>query len=226
MTDGRIDVHTHTTLSDGDLLPSELLRRAACMGHAAVGLADHVDASNLEAVVAALLRLVADEGEDYGLRILVGVELTHVAPASIPRLARRARAAGAQYIVVHGETLVEPVAPGTNHAAVTCPDVDVLAHPGLLTLEDAHLAAAQGTFLEISSRRGHCLANGHVAAMARAAGAALLVDTDAHAPSDLLNLDAAWRVALGAGLSPEEAAAALRTNPSALVERALERRRT
>lgn len=226
MTDGRIDVHTHTTLSDGDLLPSELLRRAACLGHTAVGMADHVDASNLEAVVSALLRLADDEGDDYGLRILVGVELTHVAPASIARLAQQAKAAGAQYVVVHGETLVEPVAPGTNRAAVTCPDVDVLAHPGLLTLEEARAAVAQGIFLEISARRGHCLANGHVAAMARAAGAALLVDTDAHAPSDLLTLDAARRVALGAGLSPEEADAALHTNPSALVQRALERRRT
>ncbi len=223
--DGRIDVHTHTTLSDGDLLPSELLRRAACLGHVAVGLADHVDASNLEAVIAALLRLADDEGGDYGLVPLAGVELTHVAPRSIARLARRAKQAGAQYVVVHGETLVEPVAPGTNRAAVECPDVDVLAHPGLLTLEEARLAAAHGIFLEITARRGHCLANGHVALVARQAGAALLVDTDAHQPSDLMDLEMAQRIAQGAGLSPAEVEAALHTHPNALVQRAIERRR-
>ena len=35
-------------------------------------------------------------------------------------------------VVVHGETLVEPVEPGTNRAAVSCPEVDILAHPGCL----------------------------------------------------------------------------------------------
>jgi putative hydrolase len=219
--DGRIDVHTHTLLSDGELLPSELLRRAACLGHTALGMADHVDATNLEDVIAALRRLVAEEGGDYGLLPLVGVELTHVAPRSIARLARRAKEAGAQYVIVHGETLVEPVAPGTNRAAVECGDVDVLAHPGLITLEEARLAAAHGVFLEISARQGHCLANGHVALIARQAGAALLLNTDAHQPSDLKTLEAAQRIALGAGLTPEEAEAALHAHPGALLKRAL-----
>jgi putative hydrolase len=222
--DGRIDVHTHTILSDGALLPSELLCRASYLGHVALGVADHADASNLETIVAALLRLVAEEGDDYGLTPLVGVELTHVAPRSIAKLARRAREAGAQYVVVHGETLVEPVPPGTNRAAVECPDVDVLAHPGLLTLEEARLAAAQGIYLELSGRRGHCLANGHVAIVAREAGAALLVNSDAHQPSDLLSLESARRVALGAGLSPDEVEAALHTHPKALLQRAQARR--
>jgi len=218
---GRIDVHTHTLLSDGELLPSELLRHAACLGHVAIGIADHVDASNLEAVIAALRRLVAEEAEDYGLVPLVGVELTHVAPRSIARLARKAKAAGAQYVVVHGETLVEPVAPGTNRAAVECSDVDVLAHPGLITLEEARLAAAHGIFLEISARQGHCLANGHVAIVARQAGAALLVNTDAHQASDLKSLEAAQRIAFGAGLTPAEVEAALHTHPDALLQRVL-----
>lgn len=221
--DGRIDIHTHTILSDGDLLPSELLRHASCLGHVAIGIADHVDAANMEAVIAALRRLAADESEDYGLLPLVGVELTHLAPRSIARLAQRAKAAGAQYVIVHGETLVEPVAPGTNRSAVECPDVDVLAHPGLITLEEARLAAAHGIYLEISARRGHCLTNGHVALVAREAGAALLVNTDAHQPSDLLTFEAAQRVAIGAGLAPAEVEAALRTHPVALVQRAQSR---
>ena len=222
--DGRIDVHIHTLFSDGELLPSEVLRRAACLGCAGLGFADHADASNLETVVSGLRRLVAEQGADYPFPILVGVELTHVAPRSIPQLACRARAAGAEIVVVHGETLVEPVAPGTNRAAVECPEVDVLAHPGLLTLEEAQLAAAHGIYLEISARGGHGLANGHVAAVALAAGAGLVVNADAHAPSDLIDLEQARRVALGAGLDPAQAEAAIRTHPIALLQRALTRR--
>ncbi len=220
---GRVDVHIHSLLSDGDLLPSEVLRRAACMGHAAVGLADHADATNMAGIIAALQELVVQQGEDYPLAVLIGVELTHVAPRSIARLARRAKELGAQIVVVHGETLVEPVAPGTNRAAVECPDVDVLAHPGLLTPEEARLAAAHGVYLEISARRGHCLTNGHVAARAIEAGAGLLVNTDAHGPSDLIDLEMARCVALGAGLSPSQAEAAVRAHPEALLQRTWKR---
>ena len=221
--DGRIDLHIHTLLSDGDLLPTEVLRRASCLGFAGLGFADHADATNLEGIVEALRRLIADQGGDYPFPVAVGVELTHVAPQSIPRLARRARAAGAQFVVVHGETLVEPVTPGTNRAALECPEVDLLAHPGLITLEEARLAAAGGIYLELSSRRGHCLGNGRVAALASLAGAALVVNSDAHAPSDLIDLEMARRVAQGAGLDADQAEAAVATHPRALLQRALGR---
>lgn len=213
----RIDLHTHTTLSDGVLLPSELLRRAAVLGYDAVAITDHVDSSNLEDVLRALLRLAVEQGGDYPLVFLPGVELTHVAPPSIPRLARRARELGAAIVVVHGETTAEPVAPGTNRAAVTCPDVDILAHPGLLSLEEARLAAENGVYLEITSRQGHCLGNGHVATLARATGARLVVNTDTHRPGDMMSQDQIRTVAEGAGLSPAEITAALVTNPSELI---------
>ncbi len=222
---GRIDLHIHSLLSDGELLPSDMLRWAVCRGFAGFCFADHVDASNLESVILAQRRLVAEQGADYPFPVLVGVELTHIVPCSIARLARQAREAGADIVVVHGETLSEPVAPGTNRVAVECGDVDILAHPGLLTPEEARLAAANGVYLEISSRGGHCLANGHVAALAREAGAALVVNTDAHAPSDLVDLGTARQIALGAGLSAAEAEAAVCTNPAALVQAALKRRR-
>lgn len=222
--DGRIDVHIHTLLSDGALLPSEVVRRAASLGYTGLGFADHADATNIQEIIAALRRLIDAEGDTLPFPVVVGVELTHVAPRSIARLARQAKAGGAELVVVHGETLVEPVAAGTNRAAVECPDVDVLAHPGLITLDEARLAAAQGICLEISARRGHCLANGHVAAVAREAGARLLVNADVHDPSDLIDLEMARRVALAAGLSPSEAQAAVGAHPADLLARALERR--
>jgi putative hydrolase len=217
----RIDLHTHTTWSDGVLLPSELLRRAAVMGHRALAITDHADASNLDELIASLLRLRQEQAGDWELEFLVGLELTHVAPASIAKLARRAKRLGADLVVVHGETIVEPVAPGTNRAAIACPDVDLLAHPGFLTLEEARLAAERGCLIELTSRRGHSLTNGHVARVCSETGAPLVVDTDAHAPADLIDFAFARQVAAAAGLEASQVEAATVTNPQALLERAL-----
>jgi len=219
----RIDLHTHSFFSDGALLPSEQLRRAAAKGYGAIAITDHADSSNLEDILERLLRFARQQQGDFPLIFIPGVELTHVAPQSIAPLARRARELGAGLVVVHGETIVEPVLPGTNAAAVACPDVDILAHPGLLTPEEARLAAANGVYLEITSRGGHCLTNGLVARLAREAGAKLVVNTDTHAPRDMIDQSMARRVAQGAGLSEEEVYAATVTNPQALVMRALER---
>ena len=131
----RIDFHVHSFFSDGALLPSEILRRAAAMGHRALAITDHTDASNLGELVPRLVRFARLQEKDFPLEFLVGVELTHVAPSSIAPLARRARELGADIVLVHGETPVEPVLAGTNRAALECPEVDLLAHPGFLTLE-------------------------------------------------------------------------------------------
>jgi len=152
---------------------------------------------------------------------LPGVELTHVAPQSIAPLARAAKQAGAALVVVHGETIVEPVASGTNAAAVACPAVDILAHPGMITPEEAQQAAENGVYLEITSRRGHSLTNGHVARVALLAGARLVVNTDMHDPGDMIDQEQARLVALGAGLNAVQAENATVAYPQALVQRGL-----
>ena len=213
------DFHTHTFLSDGDLLPMELIRRAIVNGYEAMGITDHASASNMARTVEELRRDCDLARERWGFTALPGVELTHCPPAAIAELAASAKRMGALIVVVHGETVVEPVEPGTNRAAVESSDVDVLAHPGFITVEEAEIAAKRGCYLEITCRRGHCLTNGHVARTAREAGAVLLVNTDAHSPSDLLNDSFARTVALGAGLSEQEVEQTLRRNPVALLER-------
>lgn len=97
---------------------------------------------------------------------------------------------------------MEPVIPGTNRAALEA-GVDLLAHPGFISEEDARLAADRKIFLELSGRKGHCLTNGHVARMAEKTGARLAVNADAHDPGDFLTAGMAEKVALGAGLGPE-----------------------
>lgn len=208
---GMYDLHTHTILSDGEMLPIELIRRMAVAGYTTVAITDHVDLSNAISVIKTL-ELVRESADLYGVRLLCGVEITHVPPSQIVSLAKTAKSAGADIVIVHGETPVEPVAEGTNHAACTCRQVNVLAHPGVISLKDAQAAAKNGIALEITSRGGHNRTNGHVAQVARVAGCQLVVDSDAHAPHDILDERAKFIVAKGAGLSDAECKRVLSLN--------------
>jgi putative hydrolase len=201
------DFHTHTFYSDGVLSAIELIRRVAVEGYSAIGIADHIGFGGVERVVQEIAADCAVASEHWDIEAFAGVELTHVPPPAIAELAARARAAGAAFVAVHGETLVEPVQEGTNRAALSSPDVDYLCHPGLITPEEAELAVQHGIFLEITARWGHCLTNGHVARVAREVGARLLVGSDAHAPGDFLTPEFAEQVLAGAGLDADEIAA-------------------
>jgi histidinol phosphatase-like PHP family hydrolase len=217
----RVDLHTHSFFSDGVLLPSEMLRRAEALNYGALAITDHGDASNLDELLIQLVRFYESGVVGFNLTFVPGIELTHVPPVQIASLARRAKRLGARLVVVHGETAVEPVAPGTNRAAVECPEVDILAHPGFITEEEAALAVANDIALEITARGGHNTTNGHVARIARLTSAKLVVNTDTHTPNNMLDQDHARQVALGAGLNEQEAYAALVTNPWNLVTKAL-----
>lgn len=206
-----IDFHTHTLLSDGVLVPAELVRRANHVGYRAIGLADHVDGSNLAVVVQSIVKVAAELNRFQDTFVIPGAEITHVPPAQIPELVAEARTRGAVLVVVHGESPVEPVAPGTNRAAIECRP-DILAHPGFITLEEARLAAENGVFLEITSRHGHSLTNGHVARIALAAGARLVIDTDTHTPDNLITRQRAFQILQGAGLTESQTRTVMETN--------------
>jgi histidinol phosphatase-like PHP family hydrolase len=216
-----IDLHMHTVFSDGVLLPFELARRAEAKGCRAIAITDHVDASNLDFVVPRMVEAAHKLKGQIGVTVLAGAELTHIPPAMIAELMAQARALGAEIVLVHGETLVEPVLPGTNRAGIEA-GADILAHPGLITDEEAALAASRGVALEITSRKGHSLSNGHVAAAALKAGAALVINTDSHAPEDLITEADAARVLRGAGLSDAHLTGVFAASAS-LVEKALRR---
>jgi histidinol phosphatase-like PHP family hydrolase len=194
-----IDLHTHTLFSDGTLIPSELIRRLEAMGYLAVAITDHVDSSNLDHVVPRIVRVAEELNHAQSVKVIPGAELTHVPPVFIPSLVRRAREMGARLVVIHGETIVEPVAPGTNRAGIEA-GADVLAHPGLIRPEEVKLAASKGVFLEISSRKGHSLTNGYVAKLATEAGARLILNSDGHGPGDFMTEAFAAKVIQGAGL--------------------------
>jgi len=212
-TPGMIDLHSHTFVSDGELVPAEHARRAQVQGVEVLGITDHADASNVQDCIERVERAK----ETTPIRVLSGVEVTHVPPEKIERVVGMARDAGADIVVAHGETPVEPVVEGTNRAAIEA-GVDVLGHPGLITPEDAELAAENGVRLEITARGGHSLANGHVASVAKEADATLVVDTDAHHPRDFITRDRAVEIARLAGLSEDGAVEVVDENPRRLLD--------
>lgn len=195
-----IDLHTHTYNSDGELGIGELVVRAQKMGYRAIAITDHCDMANVEEILERLNYFKKTSQKYFKTRILVGVELTHVPPRQLPEIAGIARAAGAEIIVVHGETLVEPVLPGTNEWALKS-DVDILAHPGFITEKEANLARDRGIYLEISARNGHSLTNGYVVSIAHRSGAKLVLNTDAHSSDDLITREFAAKILIGAGIS-------------------------
>ncbi|HUJ16843.1 MAG TPA: histidinol phosphate phosphatase domain-containing protein [Nitrospirota bacterium] len=213
-----IDLHTHSLFSDGVLVPSELVRRAIMKGYEVIAITDHADASNLDFTIPRVATACRELSRRWKIVALPGIELTHIPPETFAELTERARALGAAVVVAHGETLVEPVHPGTNRAAIEA-GVDILAHPGLITPEEAELASKNGVHLEISSRKGHSLSNGHVARIAGLTGAKLVIDTDTHEPGDLITDEFAREVLLGAGLDADRIGDVL-GNSRALAEKA------
>jgi len=210
-----IDLHTHSLFSDGELIPSELVRRAKHAGYRAIAITDHGDQSNLDFIIPRVAGVCGSLSGAYEIQVIPGIELTHVPPSLICELAVAARELGAKIVVVHGETIVEPVAAGTNAAALAAP-IDILAHPGLIGEEEVRLAAERGIYLEITTRKGHSLSNGHVVAMAYRYGASLVLDTDTHGPQDLVSLEMARKIALGAGLNMEQTETMFRNSEALL----------
>jgi putative hydrolase len=179
------NLHCHSILSDGSLLPSEVAMRYMAAGYKIIAITDHADYSNIDLVIKSILKFSRNWPKNFPIRVLPGIELTHLPPKQFKPLAKYARLKGMKIIVAHGETVVEPVVKGTNRAALES-DIDILAHPGLISEQDARIAKKRGIFLEITSRCGHRDTNRHVAQIALKIGAKLILNTDSHEPEDII----------------------------------------
>lgn len=216
-----IDLHTHSIFSDGELVPAELIRRAVAIGYEAIAITDHMDHSNLEMIIPRLKKALDLLRDYFPIKIIPGAEITHVPPELIPDIVKEARRLGAKLVIVHGESIVEPVAEGTNRAAIEA-GADIVAHPGLISEDDLLFALEKKVILEITVRKGHCLSNGYVAKEALKLGIPLIVNTDAHAPSDLITRDFARRALLSSGIEKDKIEQIFQ-NSKNLVEKALRR---
>jgi putative hydrolase len=190
------DLHTHSVFSDGELIPSEIIRRMAAKGNEGVAITDHADFSTIPLILKNLLKLKELE---YEIDFLIGVEITHVPPKLIGKAVELAWKEGAEIVIVHGETIAEPVLPGTNSSALE-EEINILAHPGIISEEEAEKARENGIYLEISARKGHCLTNGHIARISEEFSCDLVINTDMHSPSDIIENETAVRILKGAGV--------------------------
>ncbi len=198
------DFHTHSFFSDGESSPIELIRFAFVYGYSCIAITDHASYSNIDFLIQAVRKDCEFAEKYWDIRAIPGVELTNVPAGGIKDLAREAKGLGARLIVVHGETLVEEVEAGTNLAAVKSEHVDMLAHPGLLSMEEAELAVKNDVYIEITSRVGHCLTNGVVAKIGKQAGVDFLINSDAHGHGDLYRQGLQEEIAKGSGFDSGE----------------------
>jgi len=197
------NLHCHSLLSDGELLPSELAVHYAAAGYKAIAITDHADYSNIAFITKAILEFTRHWPKNRKIIVLPGIELTHLPPEQFEPLAKYARKEGIKVIIGHGETLAEPVILGTNRAALEA-DIDILAHPGLITETDVKLAKKKGIFLELTSRQNHSATNAHVVEQALKLGAHLILNHDSHRPEDIISLKDLINVGLRAGLTQKE----------------------
>lgn len=127
-------------------------------------------------------------------------------------MAKYAKEKGARLVIAHGESIVEKVEKGTNLKAVSSKYVDILAHPGFLTHEEAALAERNDIYIELTKKAGHCLTNGIVAKIGRDADVKFLISSDAHSADDLYRENWQEKIALAAGLTKEQARSILVIN--------------
>jgi len=78
MAAGMIDLHTHTTASDGTDTPEQLVQRALSSGIATLAITDHDTLDGVDSVL--------QSAADAGLELIRGIELsTRVGAESEPR---------------------------------------------------------------------------------------------------------------------------------------------
>lgn len=210
-----VDVHVH--VGDGGLQPAEAMRLGRVAGYRAMVLLCRVDSASLSQLFPWLLQMCRHYSLYTGVDAFAGVELVHVPPPLLYETVAEARALGAAFVGVHGEAPGAHVEVGTNMAAMQA-GADVLLHPGLLTAEDARLAAELGVALEITSAPLYCLANAHVAAMAEAAGCGLVFGGNVKKADEFVTPEI-YEATLSGALVSAQARHALITTTEALLQR-------
>jgi len=197
------DLHTHSLLSDGLLLPSEVAARYAHLGYKVIAITDHADYSNIDFIIDAILKFSRHWPKNAKIKVLPGIELTHLPPEQFKPLAKYARKKGIKVIVAHGQTLAEPVFTGTNKSALEA-DIDILAHPGKIKEEELILAKKRKIFLEVTARKGHLKTNSYVIKQALKYDAKLIINTDSHSPKDILSPNELIKFISSFGLSQKQ----------------------
>ena len=83
------DFHTHTSLSDGELSPIELIRRALVNDYQVIALTDHASIGELPRIIKETAEACALARSHWNILAIPGIELTHVPATLSPGQLRR-----------------------------------------------------------------------------------------------------------------------------------------
>ncbi len=236
----RGDLHVHTTATDGRADAETMARAARASGLEYIAITDHSQALAMaggldEARALAHARDVrALNGRIDGFTLLAGIECD-IRPDGSMDLAEDCLAALDLVVASVHSALSQGPAQMTERllAAIACPWVDILAHPtGRLLLRRQPYAfdvdrvfaaaAAAGVALEINCQADRLDLDDVHARRARALGARLVIDSDAHSPAALAGVSRGITVARRAWL---EAGDVINTRPLEAFRAGLRRHR-
>lgn len=182
-----IDLHAHTTASDGDLAPAALVAEASRAGVTTLAVTDHDTVAGLAEAVGA--------GERHGVRVIPGIELTaHVPHGSMHLLgyfvtiAPAPLAARLDGLAAMRETRIRSIVERLRELGITL-SWDAVRGRAAGQLGRPHVAAAM-------------VEAGHVATMEEAFERWLGDGRPAHVPSRGLEPQAAVRLVRASGGAP------------------------
>ena len=197
-SDVRGDLHTHTEWSDGGNTVAEMVDGAATFGHDYIAISDHATGPGMVGGVGvsdedllAQLEDVESVAADADIDVFSGVEANIGEDGSISVaddvLAELDIVVASPHAALDGD--------GTDRlvAAARHPEVDIIGHPtgrylnrraGLdVDIERlASVAADHDTALEVNASPARLDLGGYAVKQAIEAGAAVVIDTDAHSP--------------------------------------------
>ena len=221
LSDLRGDLHMHTTATDGRDTLEAMAAAAHASGRSYIAITDHSKALAMangldeRGALEHAARVRALNGRFEGLTLLAGIECDILEDGRMD-LADDCLAQLDFVVASVHSRFNQDEAQMTDRVlrALDCPWVDVQGHPTgrlLLKREPARInmeqvataAARHGVALEMSGQPHRLDLNDAHARLARERGARLVISTDAHAATELGNLQWAVRMARRAWLEPD-----------------------
>ena len=203
----RGELHAHTTWSDGNSSIEELVEAAARFGHAYLAICDHATGPGMVGGVGIedeeileqreTIRVVNEEAD---IDVLAGIEANIDADGGIS--VGDAVLAELDLVVASPHSDLDQTSDTATDRlveAISHPDVDIIGHPTGRMLNRrpgldpsieavANAAAEHGTALEVNANPSRLDLSGAMVRAAIEAGARIVINTDAHSPTEFNNM--------------------------------------
>lgn len=222
LQDIRGDLHLHTTYSDGTANIAAMAAAARNRGYSYIAVTDHsrslviargLSIEQLKAQRAEIARLNAEMG---GITILAGIEVDILADARLDYEDEILKEFDLVIASIHTSfRQEEEQIMARLEAALRHPYVDILGHPtgrmlgrrrpyAVDVTRIIELAAETGTILEINASPDRLDLNDHAVRLAKEYGVPIAINTDAHDPGRLAEMEYGVLTARRGWLEPQD----------------------